>query len=454
MKQQTWMRVAAIVSCLVLVIAMAGCADTPVPTSPAETTESNAVGTTDPTEALHYDPSTWPKLQPYSQAPIIETDSDREVYISLKNQSCDFYPEVVYNGVAFDIITKEYFQPDEIQVVFPGKTKCEIRVTERNEEFQNIALNQFGSYNTDGQQPYHYLCLQDVDLYNLGQQSSDANYAAAAYSLLVQSNQTTAEDYTVLMEGYINPYQTLYQGYMEAYANQTQQRVTDYNAYSVNLIFDQEKYVEETIEYIDIMIGDSTYHVEFGQWRIHAEPLEESTQTNKGVSLSTVAILGASGDSPYAEGYMKIEGAIRFHANEDMILTGLRCSNAAEVQILGAQIEITSAGSSMNYYWNGVDPVTVDNGSDLTMTVYLYSEKFQEYEMSMTSILHVDYALSSTGAEFSLAIPCKISRYNRLWDTYCLAFLGVDVGEYYHYFHDTIWEVSWIKEIPESWQTK
>lgn len=457
MKRKMWKRIAACFGCLALLASVAGCAVAPDTTAPtgnaSDTTSCEATGTTPPAEDMRYDPSTWPKLQPYSQKPVMEADPEREVYISLKNQNCDFYPGVVYNGAAFDIITKSYFQPEEIQVHFPGETKCEIRVAERNEEFQNIAFNQgTNGYNMDGQQPYHYLCLQGVDLQTLGQQSSDARYAAEAYSSLVQNNQAEGNDYTALIEKYVDPYNALYQGYMDAYTNQNSQKVTDYNAYTVNLIFDQQKYAGETVEYIDVVIGDSTYHVEFGQWRFHTEPCEGIGETNKGVNLGTIAILGASGDSPYAEGYMKLSEAIRFSAKDEILLTGLRCADGTPAEILGAQVASTSAGSSIDYYWNGRDSVKVDNGSSVVMSVYLYSDSFQEYEMSMTSVLYVDYVLSSTGAEYTMAIPCKIARYNKLWDTYCLAFLGVDVGEYYHYFSGEVMELYWIDEIPESWR--
>ena len=70
----------------------------------------------------------------------------------------------------------------------------------------------------------------------------------------------------------------------------------------------------------------------------------------------------------------------------------------------------------------------------------------------MTTTIFVDYIVVSTGEEFTFMVPCQLMRFNKMWDTYCLAFLGIDVGEYYHYFRDEVMEVCWINEIPESWR--
>ena len=440
-------RISLLLSCLVLLTAFGGCGKDPDTTSNSETNATN------PTEAFCYDPSEWPQLVTYAQKPILSADSEKDIYISLKNQNCDFYPDAVYNGVAFHLITRDRYEPDEIRVIFPGETPCEVKVTERSESFQNIALDtETGTYNDFGQQPYHYLCMQDIDLFSLGQQRSNANYAAAAYNQLVQNNQASMDDFDGLIRKYVDPYNTLFQSYIDAYADQGSQKQTDYSAYTINLIFDQEKYKEETINYIDLNVGNVEYHLEFGEWRIHEESFGGADQSFKGIKLGTVAILGASGDSAYAQGYMKMNSAIRFNTNEDVVLKGLRCSDGAEVELLGAQIESATEDNSINYFWNGKDPVRVESASNLAVSLYLYSDRFKEYEMNMTTIIYVDYVVSSTGAEYTFAVPCRISRHNKLWDTYCLAFLGVDVGEYYHYFGDEVMELYWINEIPESWR--
>lgn len=441
--------------CLALILAFSGCTSAiPAETTTAPTQNTaEEVPTTSPTQEIRYDPSSWPKLQLYVGEPLIEKVSDGDVYISLQNQNCDFYPDTAYNGVAFDVITRNHYEPEEIRVAFPGKTKCEIRITERSGEFRYIALNPVtGSYNIDGQQPYHYLCLQGIDLQALGQQASDARLAADAYASLVQNERADAEDYAALVDGYVTPYDLLLQDYLDSYAAQGQEPVTEYYAYTVNLIFNQKKYVEETIESIDVFIGEISYHVPFGQWRIHAEPRSEDTQTPKGIEMETVAIMGASGDSPYADGYMKLNEAVHFRTKDDLILTGLRYDSDVHAEVLGAKIESTSPENSVDFFWNGKDPIKLESGADLVVTVYLYSDSFMEYEMSMTGALVIEYALASTGAEYSASVPCKISRYNKLWDTYCLAFLGVDVGEYYHYFRDEIMEIAWISELPEGWR--
>lgn len=450
MEKKKQKRLAILLSCLVLLTSMVGCSNVHDSTLP---TPSEGTAATNPTEVFRYDPSDWPQLVAYTQKPVLSALGEKDIYISLKNQNCDFYPDAVYNGVAFHIITRNHYQPDEISVIFPGETPCEVKVTKHSEAFQKIALDaETDTYNDFGQQPYHYLCMQDIDLFSLGQQRSNANYAAEAYNHLVQNNQASVEDFEDLIQNYVDPYNALFQSYMGAYADQGTQKQTDYNAYTINLIFDQEKYIEETINYIDLNVGDAEYHLEFGEWRIHEESFGGANQALKGIKLGTVAILGASGDSPYAKGYMKMNSAIRFNTNEDIVLKSLRCVDGTEAEILGAQIENATEDNSINYFWNGKDPVRVESASNLAVSLYLYSDRFKEYEMNMTTIIYVDYVVSSTGAEYTFSVPCRISRHNKLWDTFCLAFLGVDVGEYYHYFGDEVMELYWLNEIPESWR--
>ena len=444
MRQQQ--KKAALAVCLTFVFWITGCFKG---TKPDSMVPMDSV--TDP--AFLADPTLWPKVEVYTGSPILEADPDREIYIGLANQDCDFYPGVPYTGVFFFVLTKEAYSSEEIKVSFPGKTRCEIRVRDYNDVFQDIARDrETGSYGPDGQQPYHFLCLKNVDMRSLAQKRSDASSASKAYNALVEKNQVTNEAYVSLIEAYVKPYGDLYQEYIEQYTGPPEGSITDYNAYLVNLTVEQKKYVDATVEHIDVAIGDSTYRVEFGQWRFHKSDWPEKDQNPKGISVAVGGVVGVSKDSPYAQGYLCTPDAFRFSTREDIFLTGIRCSDGTPAEILGAKIACTSADSSINYFWDGTGPVKVEKASSVIASIYLYSEKFKEYEMNATTTIYVDYVLASTGEEGSFAVSCNFPRANNVWDTYCLAFLGVDVGEYYHYFKDEIIQVSWIDEIPESWR--
>ena len=441
MKESTRKIIVLLLICSALLFLMPGCSG------------GQEVGLTEP--QVLADPSQWPEVETYTGSPILEADSDREIYISLANQDCDFYPGLPYSGVVFSIISRTEYSPEEIDVSFPGETSCKVTVRNHNDYFQDIALNrETGNYGPDGQQPYHYLCLQNVDLQELAQKRSDASYAKDAYNALVELNRATDAAYAALIDTYVIPYQNLYEEYISQYIEQSVERLTEYNVYLVSLTFEQKRYVDETVEYIDVTISDKTYRVEFGQWRFHREGWPEKDQGHKGINVAVIGVVGVSQDSPYAEGYLRTPDAFRFSTQEDIFLTGLRCTDGTDAEILGAQIACTSPDNSINYFWDGAGPVKVDKGSNVIASIYLYSEKFKEYEMNITTTIYVDYMLVSTGEEGSFAVPCNFPRVNSEWDTCCLAFLGVDVGEYYHYFRSEMVKVGWIDEIPEGWRKK
>lgn len=268
--------------------------------------------------------------------------------------------------------------------------------------------------------------------------------------LCIVLRESLTEIFNDLYENHMKPFEELKEQYMAAYTGQD--KVTDYNVYAVCVSFDQKHYVDETIEYLDITIGEKTYRVEFGQWRIHANAAEELTQSHKGVKVGDNTILDTSGDSPYGGGYVKTFGGIRFSTDSDIAVVGLRCSENSDIEILGAQIKGSAEDGSMDHLWDGKSPLNVPKGSAVEMSLYLYSDGFKEYEMSRTCFFYIDYVIVSTGAKGTMVIPCKLSRHNRYWDTYCLMFLGVDLGEYYHYFPRESMSVYWLDELPESWR--
>ncbi len=435
--------VALLLAGAVLLSWMAGCANSP-----------DAAVPTDP--AVSVDPSSWPKVaKDYAASPIMEAEPDREFYISLQNQDCDFYPGASYNGVFFFIITKDAYNLEEIEVDFPGETGCRVIVSDYSSTLQDISRDrESGSYGPDGQMPYHYLCMQNVDLQALAQKQSDASYASAAYNKLVESNLATQEDFLTLFEEYVIPYNNLCEEYINAYTAQPAQSIADHSAYLVNLIFEPKFYADETVEYIDVTLGGNTHRLEFGQWRFHQENWLGADQTHKGITLYSLGVVGVSDDSPYAQGYLRTPDALRFKTTEDIILTGLRCSDGTDATVLGAKIVSTSENGSMDFLWDGSGPVQMKANTSVSASVYFYSERFKEYEMNMTTVIYVDYMLVSTGEAGSFAMPCNFPRANNIWDTYCLAFLGVDVGEYYHYIPGDMQKISWISEIPEGWRNK
>ncbi len=450
--------IAACLCCAALLGLMTGCAGDfePTGTSGTETQPKETSPSTEPTDAtdgIVYDPSAWPKVTEYTGSPIMAADPNREFYISFANQDCDFYPSTMWIGLGFDLFTKTDYSEKDISVKLPVQFPYEVTIVKRDEEFQHIAFDfETGGYGIDGQQPYHYLCMQGIDLHDLGQKSSDASCAAGIYNSLLMANQATMEDHQTLMGGYVEPFSELRQKYVDAYKAQGTDAITDCHLYSITISFDNKKYKDETAEYVDITFGGETHRVEFGQWRFHSQDPEELSYAPKGFSLRSPAVLGTVFDTAYADGYIGLD-LMGFTTTEAVTLTGLRWSGGGDLEVAGAKFQSKAENSNADFLWDGKQPLMLDKGVGANLVVYLYGERLKEYEMAFTGFLYVDYVLTDTGKEYTAAIPCKQNRRNQLWDTYCLAFLGVDVGEYYHYFPKDSMRTSWFAELPESWKT-
>ena len=106
-------------------------------------------------------------------------------------------------------------------------------------------------------------------------------------------------------------------------------------------------------------------------------------------------------------------------------------------------------GGTLDPMATGVLPVFVGRA---TRAVEFFTSAEKEYEAGLTGFLYLDYTLVNTGAEYTVAVPCRMNRNNSAWDTYCLAFLDVDVGEYYHYFQKEFLQLQWLDQLPDAWR--
>lgn len=433
---------------LMLCLLLSACTTEP---GDPETTEATAPTETIGENLAKYDPATWPKVEAYTGTPRLESDPERTFYFSASNQDCDFYPGLPYTGSAFSLITKEAYAPEDIAVTLSAKSKYTFTVLNLDDSFQHISENPVGiTVGENGQMLSHYLCIQDIDMHTFAQMRSDADFAAEAYNKLVMENLATQDDFKTLMEGYSVPYSEREQQYMDAYFAQGPSALTDYHLYSINITFD--RFRDETVEYLDLHLGSETFRIEFGQWRIHSQEPEQLQYKHKGITTDATPVMYAPYDSPYAGGYMGLHEALRFSASEDLALTGLRWQGGGDLEALGAQVLSKSNGSSMDYLWDCKQPLMLDQGTGITLSVYFYSEFLKEYEAGLTGFLYLDYTLVNSGAEYTVAVPCRMNRNHSAWDTYCLAFLDVDVGEYYHYFRDEVFQLQWLNQLPDAWR--
>ena len=159
---------------LVLCLVLSACTTEP---GDSETTGTTAPSETVGEDLTKYDPATWPKVEAYAGTPLLAVDQERAFYFSASNQDCDFYPGLPYTGSAFTLITKEVYAAEDIAVTLPAKSKYKFTVWNLDEQFQHISTNPMDISNLQAQLLYHYMCIQKIDLYELGQMCSDARLA-------------------------------------------------------------------------------------------------------------------------------------------------------------------------------------------------------------------------------------------------------------------------------------
>lgn len=377
----------------------------------------------------------WYRVPEYTDSPLIEPDPERQVYISLPEQDCDFYTDAPY-GVTVYVITKEHMNANDISVRVPMETSYNAKFTEFS-KYRNLS-DDGGDFML-----YHYMSLKGVDWHEFGQMYSDASEASARY---MEERITDYDAWQEIYSYYCEPYNELYDGYEAEYeAISTDEIPVAYLYYSSISFSDHH---DETVETIEIDIGDETYTIDIGQWRFHSQPPEELSASTKGVRKINLGLM-ALVDNAYRDGYARLWNALEFNTTADITLTGIEAKDS-DVELLGGRVQYTdsSDNSGMDFYWDGKQPLDIPSGTHVVITPYAYDERFKSYEHISTMLLLMDYEVE--GVAQTMAVPCMLQRFNDVWDTYLLAFERYDIGEYYICYGNLA--DNWVREMPESWK--
>ena len=253
----------------------------------------------------------------------------------------------------------------------------------------------------------------------------------------------------------INSYQAYTEVYREAekeYQALYDARVkTDipFYAYRIGFRFTGIGDYEETVESIEFVFGDEHYTVDIGQWRFHKERPDDLKATETVVGLAqTLRVISTLPDCAYNGGYAKLNDVFQFTATKDLTVTGIR-QLGTEVNMLGARVQITGS-SGADYYWDLQQPLEIQEGDSVSITLYLKDDRFTQYEVGITTYFVMDYEVKDK--PFSISTPALLSRLNtECWDVYLMLGENCDVGEYYTCYYVPLWE-AWIRDLPEEWQ--
>ena len=468
----TWKKWLALLLALVLTLGtLAGCANDPgqgstpstettmegTGTEPGAPTETQLAGTLPPPT----EPTLLQTVPEYTGTMLIEPDPDREVYISLANQDCDFYPDDYFTGVGMNIISKKMYDESEIGISIDMQTPYKVTVWDRTDEcHQKMADSIAGDFFCN----YHYLSLQGADWRELGQLALDEiNSRAEQAKYLAQEQHSVLDPEFQALQEIGQRYQETMEGYRRQFEAVPLEEIPSFYVYTVAIEFtditvsvgaERELY-DETVEELEVQLGDQRIPVRFGQWRFHTQKPEELTSNNPGVKKEIFAYLDTR-ENPYHDGYLRLSSALQFTTLKDITITGVR-TLGADIPIVGALVRMgeqvnkdrISFSGVNDFYWDLKMPIDVPAGPVVSVDLFFRDERFAQYETNSTVYVVMEYEME--GRACTMTIPCGLDRQNSIWDTYLMAFEGIDLGEYYTCFYNPQY-ADYVWTMPEEWR--
>ena len=436
--------------CFVLGLLLSGCAGDSPATNPSASVngidEAVYAACLQKAEALSEERNEF-----VSTGPLLEYDPNRDVYISVANQECDFYPNYSWWKITSLVITKEKISPDQIQVNVPIQTEYTVTV----EDLTDFVL----APSFKSAQPYmslhldQYMSLQGVDWQKLSRMQLIADIAVELSS---QCEGQERQAYLKIASDNQNEVGSVYNTHEEAFKKLTSDDIPQFGAYRVVINFSEEIEPgkvkttigshEETIHNMTYTIAGKQYDVDIGTWRFHKEmpqSLIDASGQPHGLTKKYLQRAMLTG-SPYTNGIVNLDKNFHFIAQEDLTITGYHLVGT-QIDILGAQVQV---GKQAPYFWNMERPIEVAAGEEVIIDVYVYDERFAEHDVYINTTLMMDYEIR--GQSYCLRVPNGLLRIDlSVWDSYLMAFCGVDLSAYLAY--QGLLQSDWLYNLPEAW---
>jgi len=433
---------------LVLTLFLSGCAGDPSNTTPS----TNATGKDDPvyTACLQNVQNLLGEQNNLTTtSPLLEYDPNREVYISVANQDCDFYPNYWWWKCTALVITRDIIDPNQIQVSVPAQTEYSVQVTDLTEYVLAPAYD--SEQSSYGLKQYQYMSMKGIDWEEIARTQALID---TAQSLASKSNGEERQTYIKIATDMGMELDDIFTSAEQEYRKMSYDEIPKFGAYRVTISFYHDLgdgrgeptigSHEETVKDILFTIAGKEYPVNVGEWRFHTEKPEILNIPNKvGLKQINMAASFLSG-SPYTNGVIELKDAFHFTAEEDLTVTGYQLVGT-QLEILGAQVQ---NGKQAAYYWDMERPIEVSAGDEVKISVYLRDERFALYDVYITTALVMHYQIR--GDDYRIAYPCGLIRFDTgVWDAYLMAFEGIDIGAY-HLYDDSL-AMEWYYALPEAW---
>ena len=447
---------------LALLILLSGCEVAVSPTeSTPEETSGHISANTEGTQAQNTETTGTQATEGERQIPKVEDiaylapayegeqkipyDPDWQIYIPFINQDMDYYPSYWFGGITGIVITREHYPVEEIQVKVPAKTPHDVFIDEIVPPTDLLPGENWDS--PVKLLDYQYLCQQGIDWQEFAQLALNSEAASTILHLYRKEMKSEAQrdSYQVYYEK-LCKVEKEYQALCDAQEDPQ----TPFYAYLISFRFTGIGDYEETVESIEFVFGDEHYTVDIGQWRFHKERPEELKLGSTAYTglTQTTRVISELYDCMYNGGYAKLNDVFQFTATKDLTVTGIR-QLGVEVNALGARVVI-SGEKSADFYWDLQQPLEIQQGDTVAITLYLKDERFTQYDVGITTYFIMDYEVKDK--PFSISTPCLLCRLNtKSWDVYLMLAENCDVGEYYTCYYVPLLE-SWIRDLPEEWQ--
>ncbi len=426
---------------LVLGLLLCGCGEKPTGDSqPTDAESTSASG--GPVDYLQNVKDLAEVIPAYEKEPLVEYDPDRQVYISLENQDCDFYPNNSNSGGTVFILTREHYDVSQIQFNIPSQTQYEVSIRDLT-PYCTVAY-----YNSEqsnhGLWDYQYIALQGMSWHEIVQMEAEARAAKT----LAQQNTSDIEAHQAY-RAISDAYYQMMENYETQYENLPQEQIPQFSAYALSYRFTDLGSHEETVETVEFRIGEETYTRDIGQWRLHEtlpQELEDGKKQPVGLTIKNSGrFLGGVPGTPYTNGYIQLGSFFTFDTQEDLTLTGVH-QVGVEVGLLGARVRIDGA---QDYFWDLQRPLELEAGAHVEIDLFVKDARLAQYEIFLTTNFVLDYQIKNKTYGM---VKAWFANYfhSRVWDTYLMAFEGIDIGEYYTCYYERT-NSEWIQELPEEW---
>ena len=432
---------------LAAVLLLSGCA---VEGDPKDTQASAVPSTAGTTEPVDYWQNVKDRVQQgtvYEPAePLIEYDPDRQLLITLANQSINFFTSGMKgNTAAFDIFSREPLTEDDIQFQIPCQTEYEIMILDYSKGNAKDADRSDMGYND-----LPYLLYTGVDF---GEYKQWQPFAAAALELSLESlSDKKQEDW----EAYQQIYKECETKWNEELGKLN--LITSDNfpekpiyRYHIRIIFPglDGKYYDETVETIDVLIQGERHTVDVGQWRFYSQIPDDLSAGMEAAWENGMRTRIVGREDPYNGGYVACREAFLFVAEEDMSILGLRQVFGGEdlLNVLGARVSVTGS-QVIDSFWDLEQPLDIRKGDKVRIDLYFQDELFEEYLFSVHSIFQLECKIRQT----DYSVVSFINFVNSLltqWGPYLIAFEGVDLSNYC-YWNQSIPDD--LEPMPEEWR--